>query len=73
MANNIKVDNDNLRYNASRLTKIRKSVSSLESQIVKLYWHTGKNEIWQLMQSDILYNDDKKIKKCIDALSGAAT
>lgn len=73
MANNIKVDNDNLRYNASRLTKIRKSVSSLESQIVKLYWHTGKNEIWQLMQSDILYNDDKKIKKCIDALSGTAT
>lgn len=73
MANNIKVDNDNLRYNVSRLTKIRKSVSSLESQIVKLYWHTGKNEIWQLMQSDILYNDDKKIKKCIDALLSTAT
>lgn len=68
MANNITVDNDNLRYNASRLTKIRKSVSSLESQIVKLYWHTGKNEIWQLMQSNIIREDDKRLKKYSDNL-----
>ncbi len=73
MAGNINIDNDNLRYNASRLTRIRRSASFLESQIVKLYWHTGKNEIWQLMQSNIIREDDKKIKKCIDALSSTAT
>lgn len=72
MGNNINVDNDNLKYNSSRLNNITKRISSLDSQISRLYWQTGNLEVWKIMQSNILYTDKKKIKNCINALNAAA-
>lgn len=72
MANNINTDNENLKYNASRLNNITKRISSLDSQISRLYWQTGHLEVWKIMQSNILYTDKKKIKNCINALNVTA-
>ncbi len=69
MANNINIDNENLKYNASRLNNITKRISSLDSQISRLYWQTGHLDVWKIMQSNILYNDNKKIKNCINTLN----
>ncbi len=69
MANNINIDNENLKYNASRLNNITKRISSLDSQISRLYWQTGHLDVWKIMQSNILYTDNKKIKNCINTLN----
>lgn len=72
MANNINIDNENLKYNASRLNNITKRISSLDSQISRLYWQTGHLDVWKIMQSNILYVDNKKIKNCINTINSTA-
>lgn len=72
MANKIKIDNNNLKQNASRLNKITRKISSLETQLSGLYWQTGNLDIWKLMHSNVIYNDRKKLKKTVTAIMAVA-
>lgn len=72
MANKINVDNDDLKYNSTKLNNIRKRVSSLDSQIARLYWQTGNLDIWRIMKSNVIYKNNKKIKNIINALNNTA-
>lgn len=72
MANNVTIDTNNLKHDATRLENIRKSVSSLDSQISRLYWKTGNQDLLKIMRPNTIYVGNKKIKNCINALNNTA-
>lgn len=72
MSNNIKIDNDAIRNQASRLNNLTKRISALDSQFSRLYWQTGSLDVWRVMQSNVLYKRNKKIKNCVKALNATA-
>lgn len=69
MANNINIDNSNIKYNSTKLNTIRKRISSLDSQMARLYWLTGNLDIWRIMQSNTVYKSSNKIKKIVNLLN----
>lgn len=74
MANpEIIVDTYKLRDYADRLQAIRKRVNGLDSRLDSLYWKVGFQDLWNLMQADLLTGYSYKLSKCISYLKDTAS
>lgn len=69
----IELNTATLRAYADRLTKVNTRLSNLDKRLDNLYWRIGLQDIWNLLQADLMTGYSWRIANCAKYLNETAT
>lgn len=69
----IEVNTATLRVYAERLTKINTRLTSLDKRLDSLYWRIGLQDIWNLLQADLMTGYSWRVANCAKYLNETAS